>query len=286
MAGLSFFLVMRIYVYIGIRSGACPSLKTKCFRSPVPSLHKSMFMHSFHNAKRKLLTLTGISDKDKTKRLSSKVDIKLKKASTTWRRNMKSLVNELGVVELPDAAPPLSDRHLQNCRMVANREVILQHMKKGGIVAEVGVQEGHFSRLILDICMPEKLHLIDLELTTYGIERVFRHEMDKGQVVLHEGDSSTMLSRFNDHYFDFIYIDADHSYNGIQMDIQAAKTKIKDDGYLVFNDYTYWSPGECINYGVIQAVNELCIRENWELAYFALAGHMYCDVAIRRFQTA
>mgnify|MGYP002399149309 CR=1 FL=1 len=267
------------------RTCACPSREQKASATRFPLLHKFTTMYQFLNTRRKLLTLAGISGADPDGRTTSKIEMQLKKASATWRRKMKSLVNELGVVELPDRAPVLSERHLQNCRMVANREVILQHMKKGGIVAEVGVQEGHFSRSILKICMPEKLHLVDIELTTYGIHQNFQPEIEKGQVVLHEGDSSTTLSQFNDAYFDFIYIDADHSYWGVQRDIQAAKTRIKHDGFLVFNDYTYWSPGECINYGVIQAVNELCTEEDWELAYFALAGHMYCDVAIRKFQT-
>ena len=54
------------------------------------------------------------------------------------------------------------------------------------------------------------------------------------------------------------------------------------DGYLIFNDYTYWSPVECIPYGVMHAVNELCLDEDWQVAYFALDPYMYCDVAIRR----
>ena len=39
---------------------------------------------------------------------------------------------------------------------------------------------------------------------------------------------------------------------------------------------------ELMEYGVVQAVNELCLAENWELAFFALSPEMYCDVALRR----
>ncbi|HTI89934.1 MAG TPA: class I SAM-dependent methyltransferase [Puia sp.] len=231
----------------------------------------------------RLQSLLGFVPYEGNDRATSELNFRLKKARRAWTRQMKNLKNELGVVILPDLTPELTADHLKNCQVVANRETILHKMKKGGITAEVGVQEGNFSKLILEICHPRELHLIDTLLSNYSIESKFKSEIDRGQVLLHENDSATAINKLPDNHFDFIYIDADHSYKGVQRDIQAAKTKIKEGGFLIFNDYTYWSPGECINYGVIRAVNELCIMDNWEMIYFALAGYMYCDVAIRKF---
>jgi len=90
------------------------------------------------------------------------------------------------------------------------------------------------------------------------------------------------LGSFPDEYFDWIYIDAQHTYDGVKRDIAAARRKIKADGLLVFNDYTMWSYVEMQPYGVVAAVNELCIEEGWEIVYLALPSHMYCDVAVRR----
>jgi hypothetical protein len=214
------------------------------------------------------------------------VDKQMKRAQTAWIKHMGKYKNSLGVVILPENAPVLSDKHIANCRLLPNREAVIRQMKKGGIVAEVGVQKGEFSQLILQTCQPTKFHLIDLSLKYYGIDKRFKSEIDAGVVHLHEGDSSAIVRGFPDRYFDFIYIDADHSYEGVKRDIQAAKAKIKDGGFLLFNDYTYWSPAECMPYGVIQGVNELCIEEDWEMTYFALGGYMYCDVAIRRCKDA
>jgi SAM-dependent methyltransferase len=239
-------------------------------------------MQKFMNAGHKLLARMGISLNGNNEEPANKVESQLKRAQHAWLRQMKDLKDGLGVVILPEQAPELSERHLRNCQVLPNREFILQQMKKGGVVVEVGVQEGHFSKLILQLCEPKELHLIDYDLKSYSIAKKFKREIDSRQVTLHESDSSAAINKFSDAYFDFIYIDADHSYQGVQRDIQAAKTKVKEGGFLIFNDYTYWSPGECINYGVIQAVNELCVNESWELVYFALAGYMYCDVAIRK----
>ena len=114
----------------------------------------------------------------------------------------------------------------------------------------------------------------------------FSKEISVGIIELHNGDASEVLSTFDDHYFDWIYVDADHSYKGVQSDIAVAVHKVKQDGLLVFDDYTYWSPLECQRYGVEQAVNELCVRDGWKVVYFSLGHFGYCNVAVRRLPGA
>jgi hypothetical protein len=208
-------------------------------------------------------------------------DRQLEKARVAWFQQMRAFETSFGIIWLPPA-PMLTEEHLASCRVLPNREAILQRIKAGGIAAEVGVQTGRFSRTILHLCRPSRLHLIDLDLRSFAIGDQFRSEIDAGVVHLHEGDSSTILQGFPDAYFDFIYIDGDHTYDGVKRDIQAARGKVNESGYLLFNDYTYWSPAECMRYGVIQAVNELCLEGDWEPVFFALAPCMYCDVALRR----
>lgn len=103
-----------------------------------------------------------------------------------------------------------------------------------------------------------------------------------GRLHLHQSDSVQALESFPDHFFDWIYVDAQHTYEGVKRDIAAARRKVKADGLLIFNDYTIWSYMEMQPYGVVPAVNEFCIEHHWALAYLALPDHMYCDVAIRR----
>jgi predicted O-methyltransferase YrrM len=228
--------------------------------------------------------LRGLSSFIKSTPDNKSEDIRrdLIKARGAWFRALASHKDSFGRIPLPHPAPMLKQQHIEGCLLLASREAILKKMRTGGVAAEVGVQTGEFSRSILDICSPSKMHLIDIDLTTYAIRKGFSAEISSGIVQLHEGDSSSTLKQFPDSYFDFIYLDGDHSYRGVKRDIEVGKSKVKEEGFLIFNDYTYWSPVECIDYGVIRAVNELCIEEEWKMVYFALAHYMYCDVALKR----
>lgn len=180
---------------------------------------------------------------------------------------MSDYRDEHGMV-CPPIPPMLEDRYLKNCQIVANRDKLVQQMPHGGHIAEVGVLAGNFSQVLLDQCSPTKLHLIDLDLHSHQIQKRFADKVQSGTIVLHEERSWRALRKFPDQYFDFIYIDADHSYEGVKKDIMVAKEKIRHDGFLVFNDYTYWSPVECMPYGVMHAVNELCLKEGWQFVFF------------------
>jgi len=181
-----------------------------------------------------------------------------------------------------DVVPPqLSELHLRNSRVVPTREHILPLMPKGGICAEVGTQTGGFAKLILSILRPSKLHIYDIDYTLFDHAH-FASAIQKGSVELHQGDSSTLLGTLPDRYFDFIYIDGDHSYNGVVKDLEQSVRKIKDDGWIVCNDYTIYSPLEKIKYGIYRAVNEFCLNHGFEIVFLGLHPWGYHDVALRK----
>lgn len=173
------------------------------------------------------------------------------------------------------------DEAVENCRVFANRHRAIESLPKGGIVGEVGTQTGHFADHIYKTTKPEKLHLFDLSLEWFD-KSVLVDPIRRGDVEIHLGDSSTELNKFPKEHFDWLYIDGDHSYSGIQKDIAAAVQRVKRDGILVFNDYTVWSPLEVCNYGVLKAINELVNAGEWEFVYMAMHPWGYHDVALRR----
>lgn len=181
-----------------------------------------------------------------------------------------------------DVAPPrLTEAQLTNSRLLPIREDILNHMPKGGVCAEIGTQTGWFAKLIMARMRPAKLHIYDLDFTPFEYP-AFRAAIDEGVIELHQGDSATLLARAPDRHFDFIYIDGDHAYAGVVRDLQQAVRKIKDDGWIVCNDYAIYSPLEQMKYGVYRAVNEFCLQHDFEIVYLALQKWGYHDVALRK----
>jgi ubiquinone/menaquinone biosynthesis C-methylase UbiE len=179
--------------------------------------------------------------------------------------------------------PPLSELHLKNSRVVPSREKILELVPKGGICAEIGTQTGNFARQILTILKPARLHIFDIDFTPFD-HAPFQTAIQQGIIELHQGDSSSLLAALPDRSFDFIYIDGDHSYDGIVKDLDQAARKIKDDGWIVCNDYTLYSPLEKIYYGVYRAVNEFCFKHGFEIVYLGLHPWGYHDVALRKMR--
>jgi hypothetical protein len=84
------------------------------------------------------------------------------------------------------------------------------------------------------------------------------------RVQLHQGLSHEVLAIFPDAYFDWVYIDADHSYAGVTRDANAAASKVKPGGFLVFNDFAHMDPFLGA-YGVHRAVVDFAVARSWHL---------------------
>lgn len=99
---------------------------------------------------------------------------------------------------------------LGGCELVSSRLALLDHLPKGGTVAEVGTATGAFAGQILVRTQPRSLHVIDVDYSQFS-SGLAGHP----RVIRHEGLSADVLSTFEDATFDWIYIDADHSYDGV-----------------------------------------------------------------------
>ncbi len=180
-------------------------------------------------------------------------------------------------------AEKLEHKHIKNCRLVEDRIKMLELIPKGGVCAEIGILKGDYSRYILDIVKPLNLHLVDVDPKSIKVaKKRFEDEIAQNLVEVHLEDSSTYLSSVPDETFDWIYIDGDHSYEGVKRDLEAAHTKIKPTGLISLNDYIFFGSSDLTKYGIIEATNEFCVEYDYELVHFALHGRMYNDVTIRR----
>ncbi len=218
---------------------------------------------------------SGVSAEVRRYRLTYEVEQK--------RREFLKAQMELAAVNGPfiNWAVRLDDLHTRNCRVFPHRLAMVDHLPKGAVIAEIGTETGRFSAQILERAKPREFHLVDLSFREFEREPM-RAAIENGVARFHETDSVAFLSACAPATFDWIYIDADHFYNGVKRDIRVAIDKVKPDGLLVFNDYTLWSSLESFGYGIPAAVHELAIEHGWELAYLALEPQGYYDVALRR----
>jgi hypothetical protein len=225
-------------------------------------------------------------------------------------RVLNKLVQPFGLkcVPVPEIlpAPELPDAYVENAQIVPERSDILRRLPKNGVVAEVGVGFGGYSRKIIDVMRPSKFVAIDtfdLDRTSWigsnpykkrfgglGHEayyrRLFANEITASLVAVEKGFSNQVLEKFPDSHFDMIYIDAAHDYASVKADLEVSNRKIKRDGYIVLNDFTIMDPLLLQHYDIVRAVQEFCLEESWEIAYFALHRFMFCDIALRKLRAA
>jgi len=190
----------------------------------------------------------------------------------------------------------LKEKHVQNCRLLSDRYHILEHLPKNGIGAEVGVLGGDWSEHLLSITEPSELVLID---TYYSndyehkkrftkknheayIKEKFSSHGEKVKVM--KGLSWDLLDKFDENYFDWIYIDAAHDYNSVVKDLKAAHRALKRGGILIMNDYIAYDHFTKEEYGVVQATNEFITANNFEMLFYALHPDMFCDVMLRQIK--
>jgi len=125
-------------------------------------------------------------------------------------------------------------------------------------LCEVGVNAGYFLAH-LATTIPE--HLVGVDVwDKYDIEayeqfpsyyHIYNHENNKKSreaiqswaskinfnVEIVVDFSVRAAKQFKDGYFDFVYIDADHSYDGVTADLEAWYPKVRKGGMLAGHDY-------------------------------------------------
>lgn len=179
-------------------------------------------------------------------------------------------------ISTPVPSPAIPQELVTGCEVVASRLDLLDRLPKSGRVAEVGTYKGDFAREILARTAPVELHLVDIDYSRF--DRTLGADP---RIVRHEGLSHVIMADFPESHFDWIYIDADHAYDGVKRDAEACARRVKPGGFMVFNDYAHIDP-YVGRYGVHRAVTEFAVGMRWPLRYFALNPYALYDVALQR----
>jgi hypothetical protein len=188
----------------------------------------------------------------------------------------------------------LSQKHINHLRVLLNREAFLHVMPKHGVCAEIGVNRGEFSEEILRIMQPAKLHLVDVwadekryhSQLRVEVENKFQKEIQAGTVQINVGYSTDVLKTFPDAFFDWVYVDTDHSFQTTRAELEILRVKMKPNGIIAGHDYTLGNWIGNYRYGVIEAVHELCVKDDWELVWMTCETHQCRNFAIRKINPA
>ena len=155
-----------------------------------------------------------------------------------------------------------------------NRNDLIRSLGLNMVVCEIGVFRGEFSKFIFHEILPKELHLVDIFQgvtlsgdkdgnniiwTDIGLEyeNLKNFFSNDKNVFIHKGRSTEILSKFDDEYFDMIYIDGDHGYEGVMVDLQISYKKVKKGKFICGHDYTYTKFPDVYN-----AVNDFVKEKN------------------------
>lgn len=209
------------------------------------------------------------------KRILSKIKAELKKQ----RQKVEDKIPKIN----------FKPEHIANTKLLVDREELLKLLPKGGVVVELGVDHGDFSKAILEHNQPAKLHLVDYwGSTRYNqqkrkdVEDMFSDKIEKGEMEINIGLSLEVSKGFPENYFDWVYIDTGHEYELTIEELEEYMTKLKPGGVLAGHDFTRWNRLGFSRFGVVEAVSEFCVKYNWELIYLTMEVNENQSFAIRK----
>lgn len=156
--------------------------------------------------------------------------------------------------------------------------------------AEVGVWQGRLSEELLHRRMHLHLWLIDRwcvpppdDSYAHSISQMAKYPQstfDKSKAIFEQrmmkyngrahvlvAESLVASRTFNDAYFDFVFLDADHSYEGVSKDIEAWLPKVKSGGWIGGHDWMHHGTDDSVKRAVIAAFSgsnlELDVGNTW-----------------------
>jgi hypothetical protein len=189
----------------------------------------------------------------------------------------------LRIRRLLSSGPPTLPRAGAAQKRDAQRRSMLNTLPEHAVCAEIGTWRGDFAAVILEHREPELLYLVDpwehrpegeyahasyggrmeggqqaLESMHQGVLQRFGPEIARGQVQVLRRRSTSAAAGFADESLDWVYIDGDHSYEGVKADLEAYFRTVKSGGALAGDDYGH--VGSWFGDGVTRAVDEFAAR--------------------------
>lgn len=162
-------------------------------------------------------------------------------------------------------------------------EWIVDYFPNGSRFVEVGVgtgkSAGYLAVTIINSNKTIKLDCVDCfdmkDIPNQDLTKQFRDNLspvwDKLEISIIQNFSVEASKSFQDKSLDFVFIDADHSYNAVTADINSWLPKLKNTGILAGHDYT-----EEYKNSVVPAVNDFFGKLNVPIHTNGSCWYVFC----------
>ena len=161
----------------------------------------------------------------------------------------------------------------------ANRRELYRLFLKGGVGAEIGVQRGDNAAVLIEETEPIAVSLVDAWQhrntgTDYDQDRAnaeqSKHDANFAHVRQRFMSGATAVRLTSEQFwklsaggYDWIYIDADHTYEAVIADLRGASRCVKPGGIIAGHDYC--DSSQTTQFGVIQAVDKFTSETDWRM---------------------
>jgi len=189
----------------------------------------------------------------------------------------------------------IHEHQLLDTEVFPSRENLISKLPKNSDYLEVGVLAGDYTARIVQHCSPKSVFLVDTfnsndwfhssspRFTAESHESFVRDRFSNVEALtLVKGLSQSILPSIKQK-FDYIYLDADHTYQAVWEDLNNAAALLKPGGIIGMNDYIVWDYVSDEPYGVVQATNRfLNLNPDWKVRYYAFSTTLFSDIYITK----
>lgn len=168
-------------------------------------------------------------------------------------------------------------------------------LPKNPVIAEIGVFRGEYAQYLLQNFIPSRLYLVDPwenisicsgdqngnNVIFYNGKDMYEYVSSKyisnpNIIIIRKTSGNIMDADIEPMTLDMIYIDGDHSYEGVKNDLMLALKLVKKGGWICGHDYSmnYAKTNNHYDFGVKKAVDEFCYENGYHIAYLANDGYV------------
>ena len=171
--------------------------------------------------------------------------------------------------------------------LAMERDRLLRYLPSGGKIAEIGVARGAFSAQLSDVCKPSYLALVDpwheqdtkiyysdsnnaaqteQDRRYQNVAQRFASDQPGRECKVLRKYSAEATKEFRDQFFDWVFIDGNHSYDACLEDLRLWAPKVQADGLICGHDFAVHSSARQARYGVVEAVQTFVSETGFGLA--------------------